>query len=222
MVLGRRRPGRVGRRRISHFGRGLRASSEVRFGPASIEAPRASGHRGNPVERGLASRHGSAFRCSIPALRRAKRWFEGRWSPAGPAGQRGPAGQSDSLERAVVPMVGVVRVGASRAVVPMVGVVRVGASRAVVPMVGVVRVGASRAVVPMVGVVVTVRAGPAGRSFRWSGWSRSKGPGCRPEGVGRRGSSWCGQVRSRGVRGPCGPRCTEGRTVDACPAHGGR
>jgi hypothetical protein len=42
------------------------------------------------VERGLASRHGSAFRWSISALRRAKRWFEGRWSPAGPAGQRGP------------------------------------------------------------------------------------------------------------------------------------
>ena len=172
MVLGRRRPGRVGRRRISHFGRGLRASSEVRFGPASIEAPRASGHRGNPVERGLASRHGSAFRCSIPALRRAKRWFEGRWSPAGPAGQRGPdrtvwKGRSFRWSG-------------------------------------------------------WFAWGPAGRSFRWSGWSRSKGPGCRPEGVGRRGSSWCGQVRSRGVRGPCGPRCTEGRTVDACPAHGGR
>ena len=63
--------------------------------------------------------------------------------------------------RVVVPMVGVVRVGASRVVVPMVGVVRVGASRVVVPMVGVVRVGASRVVVPMVGVVVTVRAGGA-------------------------------------------------------------
>jgi len=78
---------------------------------------------------------------------------------------RAPAGEA-VVRRAVEPSGAGRAAGAGpdsleRVVVPMVGVVRVGASRVVVPMVGVVRVGASRVVVPMVGVVVTVRAGGA-------------------------------------------------------------
>jgi len=169
------------------------------------------------VERGLASRHGSAFRCSIPALRRAKRWFEGRWSPAGPAGQRGPdrtvwKGRSFRWS-------GWFAWGPAGRSFRWSGWFAWGPAGRSFRWSGWFAWGPAGRSFRWSGWFAW---GPAGRSFRWSGWSRSKGPGCRPEGVGRRGSSWCGQVRSRGVRGPCGPRCTEGRTVDACPAHGGR